>query len=89
MENSVVVRNPVIGLVVSGSDRSVETGCTVGAGIEHAFGANWSAKLEYLYYDLGDTNTALILAFPPGPNVANARFENDGHIVRVGLNYKF
>ena len=89
VENSVVVRSPVIGLVVSGRDRSVETGYTVGAGIEHAFGTNWSAKLEYLYYDLGDTTTALSLAFPPGSHVANARFENDGHIVRVGLNYKF
>ena len=32
---------------------SVHAGWTAGAGVEWMFLPNWSAKLEYLYYDLG------------------------------------
>ena len=53
---------------------------------------NWSIKAEYLYYDLGST-TANIAGLVPGSGGGgtgyNTRFENDGHIVRAGLNYKF
>ena len=37
-------------------------GYAVGAGVEYAFAPNWSAKLEYLYADLGETNTNIIAA---------------------------
>ena len=30
-----------------------KTGWTVGVGLEYAFLGNWSAKIEYLYVDLG------------------------------------
>lgn len=69
-----------------------ETGYAVGGGIEHAFAPNWSLKAEYLYYDLGDnTIPVLNIAGPAGAGGPgyNARFQNDGHIVRMGLNYKF
>ena len=33
----------------------MKAGWTAGAGIEVAFGGGWSAKLEYLYMDLGKT----------------------------------
>jgi len=35
------------------SDSVTRVGWTVGAGVETAFANNWSAKLEYLYVDLG------------------------------------
>jgi opacity protein-like surface antigen len=56
-------------------------GYVVGAGVEYAFAPNWSAKLEYLYADLGDTNTT----------VAGVIINNDLTIssVRLGLNYRF
>jgi len=56
-------------------------GWTIGAGIEYAFLSNWSAKLEYLYVDLGSFNTG------PLPLVNNVSFKEN--ILRVGLNYKF
>jgi outer membrane immunogenic protein len=56
-------------------------GWTVGAGIETAFAPRWSAKLEYLYVDLGDVNCA---ACAPASNV-----DFSAHLVRAGLNYKF
>ena len=75
-----------------GGRSRTETGYTVGGGIEHAFTPSWSVKAEYLYYDLGRTNLQVLnLAGPAGAGGPgyNLRFENDGHIVRAGLNYKF
>lgn len=62
----------------------------MGGGIEHAFTNNWSVRAEYLYYDLGSSNVNV--AFVPGGGGGagyNSNFENNGHIVRAGLNYKF
>lgn len=77
-----------------GEDRSTKTGYTVGGGIEHMFSPNWSVKAEYLYYDLGrsNLNVAVIPLGPPlqgGGTGYNTNFRNEGHIARVGLNYKF
>ena len=52
-------------------------------------GSNWTAKLEYLYYDLG---TVEVLGVQT-PLLSTLVTVNDqdvrGHIVRLGLNYKF
>jgi outer membrane immunogenic protein len=59
-------------------------GWTLGAGVEYAFAAPWTAKLEYLYVDLGD--------FPCGRACGAAGPDNiefRSHIVRAGLNYRF
>ena len=58
-----------------------EFGWTAGAGLEYAFLGNWTAKLEYLYVDLGTFNAGI------APVVNNVSFKEN--IVRVGLNYKF
>lgn len=75
-----------------GARKRTDVGYTVGAGIEHAFTPNWSVKAEYLYYDLGDKTIQVLNVAGPGgaggPGY-NARFQNEGHIVRAGLNYKF
>jgi outer membrane immunogenic protein len=44
--------------------------------------SNWSAKIEYLYVDLGSFDTT---AFSPVATTINFK-EN---IVRAGINYKF
>ena len=36
-----------------------QLGWTVGAGLEYAFLGNWTAKIEYLYVDLGSFNAGL------------------------------
>ncbi len=91
VENSATFFGPAGQIQFAGGGRRVETGYTVGGGIEHAFSPSWSLKAEYLYYDLG-SNTVNV-AFVPGGGGGgtgyNTRFENDGHIVRGGLNYKF
>jgi outer membrane immunogenic protein len=48
------------------------------------FAPNWSAKLEYQYYNFGSTT------FTGGPaEIVGARFNNDEHTIKAGLNYHF
>jgi outer membrane immunogenic protein len=66
------------------------TGWTAGGGVEWMFMPNWSAKVEYLRYDLGSANqTAFVsaLGIPYMATTTRARFE--GNVVRAGLNYHF
>jgi outer membrane immunogenic protein len=64
------------------------TGWTAGGGIEYAFDYNWTAKVEYLYVDLGSFNTFV----PPCSTCTRSYTVNHKYtdnIARVGLNYKF
>jgi outer membrane immunogenic protein len=70
---------PLLGAAVSTTNNQL--GWTIGGGVEYAFLSNWSAKLEYLYVDLGSFDTG------PAPLVNNVSFKEN--IVRAGLNYKF
>ena len=75
-----------------GSGSGTRTGYAVGGGVEHSFAPHLSAKLEYLYYDLGTVTypvaAANIIAAGEGLFV-NASQKFDGHIIRVGANYHF
>ena len=68
------------------SDDVTRVGWTVGAGVETAFANNWSAKLEYLYVDLG---TRSIDTFDVDGAPFHVEYRIRNNIVRVGLNYKF
>jgi outer membrane immunogenic protein len=74
--------------------KDVKAGYTVGAGVEGALGGGWSAKLEYLYIDLGKTEltgaTAVNVAGVGAVIATNVSqtFRTTDNIVRVGLNYK-
>jgi outer membrane immunogenic protein len=71
----------------TGSFKDVKAGWTAGAGIEGAFGGGWSAKLEYLYIDLGKTEHTF--ATPFLGTVATETRRTTDNIVRAGLNYKW
>jgi outer membrane immunogenic protein len=60
-----------------GSD-DTRAGWTLGGGIEAAIAGPWTAKVEYLHVDLGNTGSVL---------GSDASFNAD--IVRAGLNYRF
>jgi outer membrane immunogenic protein len=60
-------------------------GWTAGAGIEYAFLGNWSAKLEYLYVDLGTATCEYTTCAIP----TNASVDFTSNIVRAGINYRF
>jgi outer membrane immunogenic protein len=70
------------------SDSDTNGGWTVGAGIESRIYGNWTAKVEYLYVDLGDFDNSVQFATAPA---IGARFTSHvtDHIARFGLNYKF
>ncbi|WP_246663043.1 outer membrane protein [Pseudolabrys sp. FHR47] len=65
------------------SRKSTRVGWTLGAGVEYMFAPAWSAKLEYLYVDLGKFTTIGDGTAPP----FDVKYRNS--IVRVGANYHF
>lgn len=73
------------GIITPTSATGSQWGWTAGAGFEWALDARWSVKTEYLYYGFGK-ETATV----PGCGLGGCRFdiENNGSIVRIGLNYK-
>jgi outer membrane immunogenic protein len=64
--------------------RQTRAGWTLGAGAEFALSGPWTAKLEYLYADLGkfDCGTSCGTVAPD-----NVKFR--ANILRAGLNYRF
>ena len=66
-----------------GSSTSSQFGWVLGGGIEYAFLSSWSAKLEYLYADMGTAQCPATTCGTP----ADATLKLN--IVRAGLNYKF
>jgi outer membrane immunogenic protein len=88
----------------SGGLSETRTGWTAGGGFEWMMAANWSAKVEYLYYDLGSAaysaGSASAVVVPGGDGAiavgttaftiaSQASTRFNGNIVRVGLNYHF
>jgi outer membrane immunogenic protein len=67
------------------------TGWTIGAGVEWALWQNWSAKLEYAYYDFGTRSLGLIdpgsvgALSGPDPSSVKQRIQT----VTFGINYHF
>jgi outer membrane immunogenic protein len=78
------------GVTVASSNDDIRVGFAGGGGAELMVSGPWSAKVEYLYYHLSDDT--VLLNFNSLPNGAgtfvNYRFRNEGHIFRLGLNYK-
>jgi outer membrane immunogenic protein len=63
---------------------SVRTGWTVGAGVEWAFADDWSAKLEYDYYDFGN-HTATLNDTVNGAGFLS--FKQTMQMVKLGVNF--
>jgi outer membrane immunogenic protein len=83
------------GTTTSGSSTLV--GWTVGAGIEWLFWSNWSAKVEYRYYDLGSATTTSSMFQQVGAfgavldttNASQSSTKFAGSDVSFGVNYHF
>ena len=61
-----------------------DNGFTVGAGLEYMFAQNWSAKVEYQYYNFGKTSFVT-----PPVLTAFGSTRDDEHTVKAGINYRF
>jgi outer membrane immunogenic protein len=88
---TVGVPNGAGGSLVGANANAVRTGWTLGGGFEYAFSNAWSAKLEYLHYDLGSQILTLDFGTVPGDagNTFSYKFKDAGNLVRVGVNYRF
>jgi outer membrane immunogenic protein len=79
----------------SGNFSNTRIGGTFGAGLEWMFARNWSAKAEYLFYDLGTTNFSYVgtsgsfAPFGPVYQTVSNSVHLEGNIARVGINYHF
>lgn len=77
------------GAVLGDSNVSaISAGWTVGAGFEYALNKNWSAKAEYLHYQLDRENYARVNS-AIAPNAAFVSAQHSGDLVKVGVNYRF
>jgi outer membrane immunogenic protein len=72
---------PPSGTPVNGETKWL-TGWTVGGGMEFALSDRWSARAEYMHYDLGSANFNIDNGF-----VADAATR--GETVRLGASYHF
>jgi outer membrane immunogenic protein len=66
-----------VAFAITGDHRN---GYTVGAGLEYMFAPNWSANVEYQYYNFG--NATIVTP-------ALGSFTTDDHTVKAGINYRF
>ena len=60
---------------------------TAGGGIETKVSRNWSAKTEYLFIDGGDSVN--FIANPKGATGVPAAVDQNFHVIKTGLNYRF
>jgi outer membrane immunogenic protein len=86
--------------LTSGSFSGTRVGYVVGAGGEWMLSSNWSAKLEYLHYDLGsatyatgglanDVGPTSLRGFDTAAVATSSKVRFNDNIVRVGVNYHF
>jgi outer membrane immunogenic protein len=68
---------------VSSSDTQTQVGWTAGGGVEWAFTGAWSAKIDYLYADLGTASCDA--QFCGVPTDVSLKL----NLVRAGINYRF
>ncbi len=81
---------------------NTQVGWSAGGGAEWMFLPNWSAKVEYLYYDLGTATqnfamtsvangqfTGVVISNEFAVFSGQARARINGNIVRAGVNYHF
>jgi outer membrane immunogenic protein len=78
------------GLSFSASNSSTETGWTIGGGAEFLHSERWLLRAEALYVDLGDENRTYTIGDPCIADcVADAKWDDNFWVVRLGLTYKF
>jgi outer membrane immunogenic protein len=75
----------------SSNNRSTRAGWTVGAGIEGVISGNWTAKVEYLYVDLGNISGSFVTPIIAPTGAVTSRYSSHitDNILRVGVNYKW
>jgi outer membrane immunogenic protein len=90
-----VASNATIAPVTTGISAAIpgvnttNVGWTLGAGVEGVIAPNWTARLEYLYVDLGRVSGSLATTIGTTNLVNTFSSRITDNILRVGINYKF
>jgi outer membrane immunogenic protein len=84
-ENGSNIAVTVAGVPVAFALNRSQSGYTVGAGLEYMFTQNWSGKLEYQYFNFGNSQ------FTAGPAalVGLGSYHTDENTFKAGINYRF
>jgi outer membrane immunogenic protein len=75
------------GLLAGSSANTIHSGWTLGGGVETALWDNWTAKLEYLYVDLGHVSYSFTGVGALTPIFTDVHTTDN--IIRFGVNYRF
>jgi len=92
VKNSVTVTTNVSQETDSFAQNQTKLGWTAGVGIEHILGRHWTARAEFRYVDLGQTDVtcaAVVGNRVCGGGTYRGEFSNTLMMGLVGLNYKF
>ena len=84
VKTSITENLQLAGFPATFTSNQTRVGWTVGSGVEAALGGNWTAKIEYLYVDLGNKRDTFALGGLPQTLDSEIR----QNIYRVGLNYR-
>lgn len=76
------------GGLVDTSKRSFNWGYAAGGGVEYAMDRHWSVKMEYLYFNL-DKQVSSGISSTGAPLRYRFANETSGHLLRLGVNYRF
>jgi outer membrane immunogenic protein len=95
--NVLVSTNTLAGIVSNSAAASFDTtrsGFVLGGGFEWLIAQNWTARVEYLFYDLSNNSNGVTFTFPTcaragGCGAIATAGERDLSVIRVGANYKF
>jgi outer membrane immunogenic protein len=71
---------------------STRVGWTLGVGLEGVISGNWTAKVEYLYIDLGNISGSFVTpVVAPSGNFVTASYNSHitDNVLRVGVNYRW
>jgi outer membrane immunogenic protein len=82
----------LIGVAARFGSSTTKVGWTIGTGLEGLIAGNWSAKIEYLYIDLGTVSGSFVtpvVTASGGQLVTSFSSHITDHILRVGVNYRF
>src|SRR5262245_40921548 len=71
------------------TQNEMKAGWTVGAGVEHMFAPNWTARAEWRYVDLGKTGVACAPGTFSCSEAPRGEFNNALMLGLIGVNYKF
>jgi outer membrane immunogenic protein len=79
---------PASGFFLAGNNSTIKVGWTVGGGVDYALNRHWTAGVDYIYFDLGNsTVTEVAQNLTPAFVSMNQRFT--GQLLRAVLDYRF